>query len=458
MDSSEYKDMDCDVVIAGCGVAGLYAALNLPTTTRVVMLSKGDVDECDSMLAQGGICVLPEAGDYDAFFADTMHAGHDENRRESVDIMIRSSHSVIDDLIAMGVDFERKADGSLDFTREGAHSRPRICFHADITGKEITTKLLAAVRRLPNVQILEHMAMTDILTGERDGKTVCTGVIAVPVAEAESTRPADELDGEAGSCGAAAPFEIHARRTLWATGGIGGMYDHSTNYPQLTGDACYIAQEHGIKLEHLDYVQIHPTGLFSPQPGRTFLISESCRGEGAVLLDQAGERFTDELQPRDVVAAAIKDQMKKDGAEHEWLSFAPVDRDTVRNHFANIRERCLEDGRDILDEPIPVVPTQHYFMGGVWVDKDGRTSMPELYSAGETACNGVHGKNRLASNSLLESLVWGRRAAYRMRTGESLPVEEAGVPALDGKHRKTDAATLAIDVLAAEDGTQAGEE
>ena len=181
-------------------------------------------------------------------------------------------------------------------------------------------------------------------------------------------------------------------------------------------------------------------------------------GEGAVLLDQAGERFTDELQPRDVVAAAIKEQMTKDGAEHEWLSFAPVDRDTVKNHFANIRERCLEDGRDILDEPIPVVPTQHYFMGGVWVDKDGRTSMPELYAAGETACNGVHGKNRLASNSLLESLVWGRRAAYRMRTGESLPVEEAGVPALDGKHRKTDAATLAIDVLAAEDGTQAGEE
>ena len=458
MDSKQYKDMDCDVVIAGCGVAGLYAALNLPTTTRVIMLSKGDVDECDSMLAQGGICVLPEGDDYDAFFADTMHAGHDENRRESVDIMIRSSRSVIDDLIAMGVDFERKPDGSLDFTREGAHSRPRICFHADITGKEITTKLLAAVRRLSNVEILEHVAMTDILTETRDGETVCTGVVAVPVTEQNSTRPADELDGEAGSCGAAAPFKIHARHTLWATGGIGGMYDHSTNYPQLTGDACYIATEHGIRCEHLDYVQIHPTGLFSPQPGRTFLISESCRGEGAVLLDQAGERFTDELQPRDVVAAAIKEQMKKDGAEHEWLSFEPVDRDTVKNHFTNIRERCLEDGRDILDEPIPVVPTQHYFMGGVWVDKDGRTSMPELYAAGETACNGVHGKNRLASNSLLESLVWGRRAAYRMRTGESLPVEKAGEPALDGRHRPTDAATLAIDVLAAEDGTQAKED
>ncbi|MDY5561329.1 MAG: FAD-binding protein, partial [Collinsella sp.] len=320
METKQCPDMECDVVIAGCGVAGLYAALNLPTSTRVIMLSKGAVDECDSMLAQGGICVLPEGSDYDAFFEDTMHAGHYDNRRESVDIMIRSSRSVINDLLAMGVDFERKADGSLDFTREGAHSRPRIAFHADITGKEITTKLLQAVRKLDNVQILEHVAMTDILTGERDGATACLGVVAVPVDEDNSVRPADELANAAEGVHAGEPFKIHARHTLWATGGIGGVYDHSTNYPQLTGDACYIAQEHGIKMEHLDYVQIHPTGLFSPQPGRTFLISESCRGEGAILLNAAGERFTDELQPRDVVAAAIREQMKQDGTEHEWLS------------------------------------------------------------------------------------------------------------------------------------------
>ena len=201
METKQYLDMECDVVIAGCGVAGLYAALNLPKSTRVIMLSKGAVDECDSMLAQGGICVLPEGSDYDAFFEDTMHAGHYENRRESVDIMIRSSRSVINDLLAMGVDFERKADGSLDFTREGAHSRPRIAFHADITGKEITTKLLQAVRKLDNVQILEHVAMTDILTGERDGATVCAGVVAVSVDEDNSVRPADELANAATRCG-----------------------------------------------------------------------------------------------------------------------------------------------------------------------------------------------------------------------------------------------------------------
>ena len=457
MATENYEDMSCDVVIAGCGVAGLYAALNLPTSMDVVMLSKGAVDECDSMLAQGGICVLPEGQDYEAFFEDTLRAGHYENRRESVDVMIRSSRSVINDLIALGTDFERRCDGSLDFTREGAHSRPRIAYHADITGKEITTKLLAAVRRLPNVRILEHVAMVDIF--ERDGR--CEGVVAIPVSEEGSVVPADELGGdevaalgEAGQASARA-FEIRAVNTIWATGGIGGVYDHSTNFPQLTGDACYIATKHGVRLEHLDYVQIHPTGLFSERPGRTFLISESCRGEGAVLLNAAGERFTDELQPRDVVAAAITEQMKRDGAEHEWLSFEPVPREVVTGHFANIRQRCLEDGRDILDEPIPVVPTQHYFMGGVWVDRDSATSMPGLYAAGETSCNGVHGKNRLASNSLLESLVFARRAAHKLLTGGSMAVEVAGEPALDGLHRQAGAERLAIDELCEGLGTMA---
>lgn len=442
MASKKYEDMSCDVVICGCGVAGLYAALNLPQTLDVVMLSKSKVDECDSMLAQGGICVLPEGEDYEAFFRDTMTAGHWENRRESVDVMIRSSRSVINDLVALGVDFEREEDGSLGFTREGAHSRPRIAYHADITGKEITTKLLAAVRRLPNVRILEHVAMVDII--ERDG--ACAGIIARPVDEESSLAPADELSSSREK------FEIRASNTLWATGGIGGVYEHSTNYPQLTGDACYVAIEHGIRCEHLDYVQIHPTGLFSPQPGRTFLISESCRGEGAVLLNRDCRRFTDELQPRDVVDAAIRAQMKKDGMEHEWLSFAPVESEVITGHFVNIRERCLEDGRDILCEPIPVVPTQHYFMGGVWVDRDSATTMPRLFAAGETSCNGVHGHNRLASNSLLESLVFARRAAHKMLTGESLPVELAGSPALDGLHRVNGDGTLAIDALCAADG------
>ena len=447
-------DLTCDVVVVGCGVGGLYTALNLPATDRVILLSKGAVEECDSMLAQGGICVLPEAADYDAFFADTMRAGHNENRRESVDIMIRSSRAVNNDLVALGTDFEREPDGSLAYTREGAHSRPRICFHEDITGKEITTKLLTAVRRLPNVRILEHTAMIDLLV--EDG--ACQGVRAVAVPEAESTETSSELerraDGGNATAGATplehapASFAIRAPHAVLAMGGIGGVYDHSTNYPQLTGDACILAAKYGIRMDHLDYVQIHPTGLYSEKPGRTFLISESCRGEGAVLLDADGERFTDELQPRDVVANAIREQMRADGTEHEWLSFAPVDPEVVRGHFTNIREHCIEEeGRDILQDPIPVVPTQHYFMGGVHVDRDGATTMPHLYAVGETACNGVHGKNRLASNSLLESLVWARRAAYRIATGASEPVEEVGEPPLDGRHRPTGVPGAAIDGL-----------
>ncbi|MBE6468514.1 MAG: FAD-binding protein [Coriobacteriaceae bacterium] len=222
---------------------------------------------------------------------------------------------------------------------------------------------------------------------------------------------------------APAPFPLRAPVTILATGGIGGLYDRSTNYPQLTGDACLIAAEHGIALEHLDYVQIHPTGLYTKVPGRVFLISESCRGEGAVLLNRAGERFTDELAPRDVVAAAIREQMRRDGSPFVRLSFAPVDPDVIKGHFGTIRARCLEElGLDILTDPIPVVPTQHYFMGGIAVDVDGASSMPGLYAVGETACNGVHGRNRLASNSLLEALVWAGRAAGRIATGASLAV------------------------------------
>ena len=397
--ATEAHDIACDVVIGGCGVAGLYCALNLPSTLSVVMLAKTTVDECDSMLAQGGICVQHDDADYAPFFEDTLRAGHYENRCESVDLMIRASRSIISGLVKRGVGFERDQAGNLRYTREGAHSRPRICFHGDITGDEITSTLLARVRELPNVHILEHTCMDDILIAQDDGErrqpqTRCRGVLA------------HTADG--------AQLRIFASQTLWACGGIGGTYPRSTNFPSLTGDACAIAARHGIALEHMDYVQIHPTSLYSTQPGRAFLISESCRGEGAVLLDANGKRFTDELQPRDVVSAAIYRQMAAEGSEFVRLSFANMPKDEITGHFKNIYQRCLEEGFDITREPIPVVPAQHYFMGGVRVDRNSATDMPGLYAAGETSCNGVHGKNRLASNSLLESLVFAQRAAWDM--------------------------------------------
>ena len=384
-------ELQADVVIVGTGVAGLFAALSLPREKKIMMLTKSDAESSDSFLAQGGICVMRDENDYDNFMEDTMKAGHYENRKESVDIMIKGSREVIDDLIAYGVEFDRK-NGELAYTKEGAHSKPRILFHKDITGKEITSKLLDRIRELENVVIYEYTTMTDII--EEQGE--CVGVRA---------------ENEKGA------LEIFAKDTIWATGGIGGRYTHSTNYPHLTGDALEIAKKHGIRLEHLDYVQIHPTTLYSKKPGRRFLISESVRGEGAVLYNKDKERFVNELLPRDVVSKAIHEQMEKDGTDHVWLSMEHIPNEMILEHFPNIYKRCLEEGYDVMKECIPVVPAQHYFMGGVWVDSDSHTSMGHLYAAGETSCNGVHGKNRLASNSLLESIVFAKRAAKKIQEG-----------------------------------------
>lgn len=453
--AAEAHDITCDVVVVGCGVAGLYCALNLPSTLSVVMLAKTTVDECDSMLAQGGICVQHDDADYAPFFEDTLRAGHYENRCESVDLMIRASRSIISDLVKRGVDFERDQAGNLRYTREGAHSRPRICFHGDITGDEITSTLLARVRELPNVRILEHTCMDDILVTQDEPQVNagmatrneaaaqgdatqnatnvedydCAPLVAAPSStqhDVEPHQPKTRCRGVLAHTADGVQLHIFAGQTLWACGGIGGTYPRSTNFPSLTGDACAIAARHGIALEHMDYVQIHPTSLYSTRPGRAFLISESCRGEGAVLLDANGNRFTDELQPRDVVSAAIYRQMAAEDSEFVRLSFANMPKDEIKGHFKNIYQRCLEEGFDITREPIPVVPAQHYFMGGVRVDRNSATDMPGLYAAGETSCNGVHGKNRLASNSLLESLVFAQRAAWDMcrKLGVKAPVAQ----------------------------------
>lgn len=393
--NSKENNLQADVVIVGTGVGGCFSALNLSEDLSIIMITKSDLESSDSFLAQGGICVLHDDDDYDSYFEDTMRAGHYENRKESVDIMIRGSQDVIHDLIGYGVDFA-KEDGKLLYTREGAHSRPRILFHEDITGKEITSKLLAQIKTRKNIQIMEYTTMTDILISQG----ACAGI------EAETS---DHKK-----------IYIHADQTIFASGGIGGRYQHSTNFPHLTGDAIDIAKKHGIRLEHLDYVQIHPTTLYSKKPGRRFLISESVRGEGALLYDKNGNRFVDELLPRDVVTKAIQEQMKKDGTDYVWLSLEKIPKEIILSHFPNIYQHCLEEGYDATKEWIPVVPAQHYFMGGIWVGSDSHTSMPNLYAVGETSCNGVHGKNRLASNSLLESLVFAKRAARKIMSEKQM--------------------------------------
>ena len=393
--NSNLKKINADIVIAGTGVAGMYAALSLPEDKNIIMITKSTAEESDSFLAQGGICMLKNDNDYDSYYEDTMRAGHYENNPEAVDIMIRSSQDTIRELIGYGVDFKHNENGSLAFTREGAHSTSRILFHEDITGKEISSKLLAQVRNRSNITIMENTTMLDII--EKDN--TCYGIIA-----------AGEND---------TLYAITAPYTLWACGGIGGLYEHSTNFPILTGDACRIAEQHGVELEHMDYVQIHPTSLYTGKPGRAFLISESARGEGAILLDAQGKRFTDELQPRDVVSKAIHAQMAAEGSEHVWLSFENIAPEIIHHHFPTIYRTCLEEGYDITIEPIPVVPAQHYFMGGVHVDSDSKTTMERLFAVGETSCNGVHGANRLASNSLLETLVFAKRAAQKIAADQA---------------------------------------
>ena len=397
--------MKTDILIVGAGCAGLYCALHLPKEKQVLIITKDAVRHSDSFLAQGGICMLKDDSDYESYFEDTMRAGHYENNPESVEIMIRSSQTVVKELIRLGVSFQREENGELSFTREGGHSQKRILFHEDITGKEITSKLLERVKARPNVQILEYAAMLDLLSVDN----CCYGaVVRLP-------------DGTV--------TPVLAETTVLACGGIGGVYRYTTNYRHLTGDGIAVAFKHGVALEHINYVQIHPTTLYCDKPQeRSFLISESVRGEGAVLYNKNMERFVDELLPRDILTKKIYEQMEKDQTPYVWLSMEHIPQEELTVHFPNIVKHCREKGYDVFRECIPVVPAQHYFMGGIRIDLFGRTSMGQLYAVGETACNGVHGRNRLASNSLLESLVFAGRAA------EEITRQKAGAPVKCQRH------------------------
>lgn len=384
-----------DVIIVGTGVAGCFTALHIENTKKVLMITKGELEESDSFLAQGGICVLRDENDFNDFFEDTMKAGHYKNKKESVEVMINSSREIINELLNFGVDFARK-DNELLYTREGAHSKPRILYHDDITGQEITEKLLQAVKKRDNIEILTNTTMIDIIAENN----ICEGIV---------------LKDEKGDIN-----PIYANDVVLATGGIGGIYENSTNFPHLTGDSLAIAEKNNVKLKDISYIQIHPTTLFSKERGRRFLVSESVRGEGALLYDKDYKRFTDELIPRDKLTEKILAQMEKDKTDYVWLDMRPIIEKgiDITKRFPNIVKRCVEEGYNPTKECIPVVPAQHYFMGGIDVDMNSMTSMKNLYAVGETSCNGVHGANRLASNSLLESLVFGKIAGKHICSKE----------------------------------------
>lgn len=378
-----------DVIIVGTGVAGLFTALSISPELRILMISKDKIKNSDSYLAQGGICTLKEPSDFDSFLEDTLRAGRYENKEDSVRVMIENSPMIMDRLIEYGVLFDKDKDGGFEYTREGAHSTYRILHHKDVTGKEITNKLLNNVRERDNITLCEFTKMLDLIIEDNS----CKGVVL-----ADGVR--DQIK------------PVYAREVVLATGGIGGLFAHSTNFRHITGDSFALALRHGVELENINYIQIHPTSLYEVNKNRKFLISESVRGEGGILLNKAGERFVDELLPRDVVTEAIRKQMELDERSYVMLSIKHMPKEEILRRFPNIYRHCMEVGYDLSVEDIPVTPAQHYLMGGIMADTYGRTSVKNLFAVGETACNGVHGANRLASNSLLESLVFAERAGW----------------------------------------------
>ena len=393
-----------DIIIVGTGVAGLFTALSISPKYSILMISKDKIKNSDSYLAQGGICTLKEPSDFDSFFEDTLKAGRYENKEDTVRVMIENSPMIMERLIEYGVEFDKSEDGSFEYTREGAHSTYRILHHKDVTGKEITNKLLNNVRERDNITLCEFTKMMDVIIEDN----ICNGVVL-------------SQDGT--------PKVVYAREVVLATGGIGGLFTHSTNFRHLTGDSFALALRHNVELENINYIQIHPTSLYEKDAKRKFLISESVRGEGGILLNKDGERFVNELLPRDVVTEAIRKQMEIDGRPFVMLSIKHLPKEEILRRFPNIYRHCMEVGYDLTIEDIPVTPAQHYLMGGIKVDTYGRTSVKNLFAVGETACNGVHGANRLASNSLLESLVFAERAGWIIT--EEIDGEELVCPAVN---------------------------
>ncbi len=392
--------VETDILVIGSGIGGLSFALRVAPQADVVLITKKARLESNTNYAQGGLAAVTDHGDtFEEHIADTLTAGAGLCHKERVELLVRSGPDAVADLIDWGVRFSREG-GTLALGREGGHSHARIVHSRDHTGSTIESALDEAVAAHPRIRVLEHHMALSLASECLDGRRRCVG--------------GHVLDTESGQL-----LEVRARSTMLAAGGSAAIYRHTTNPAIATGDGVAMAYRAGVGVANMEFIQFHPTALY-PAAAHAFLISEALRGEGAVLRNGQGARFMtaydarSDLAPRDIVARAVHQELKQSGDPHVWLDATAISAEALESRFPKILEACRANGVDPIREPIPVVPAAHYLCGGVWADENGRTSLPGLFAAGECACTGVHGANRLASNSLLEAVVFAERAADAM--------------------------------------------
>ena len=426
-----------DFLVIGSGIAGLFYALRVADHGSVCIITKKRAADSATNWAQGGIAaVVAEQDSFDAHVRDTLTAGAGLCREDTVRFVVERGPEMIEALVKIGVQFDRKAGApghEFDLGREGGHTERRVLHHADATGREIETALLAAIRAHRNVTLLEDHLAVDLLTSGKaglDGPNRCMGAYVLDIETSEIER-------------------CQAPVTLMATGGVGKVYLYTSNPDIASGDGVAMAYRAGATIANMEFIQFHPTCLYHPD-AKSFLITEAMRGEGARLLDRAGRAFMAEyhemaeLAPRDVVARAIDTELKRSGDDHVTVNVWHQDEKFVRERFPTIYERCLEFGIDITKDPIPVVPATHYCCGGVRTDLSGETDVQNLFAAGEVACTGLHGANRLASNSLLEAAVFADAAAQESirRIGDISPMDGSVAPWRSGAVTEDDEAVV----------------
>ncbi len=399
-----------DYLVIGSGIAGMSFALKVARRhgVRIALVCKTTLEEANTALAQGGVASVTnlEVDDFDKHIHDTMVAGDWLSDPAAVSRVVKGAPDQIKELIAWGVNFDKTADGSFDLHREGGHSEFRILHHADNTGFEIQRGLIKAVRSCPQIDVFEHHFAIEIITQHHLGKRVTRHTPDI------SCYGAYVLDLDSGNVDT-----FRAKITVMATGGVGAVYQTTTNPLVATGDGIAMVYRAKGTVSDMEFIQFHPTALFHPGDRPSYLITEAMRGYGAVLRNKRGEEFMHKydprlsLAPRDIVARAIDSEMKLHGDEHVYLDVTHKDPEETRRHFPNIYAKCLSLGIDITKDYIPVAPAAHYLCGGIKVDGDGQSSIRHLYAVGECSCTGLHGGNRLASNSLIEAVVYADAAA-----------------------------------------------